>query len=101
MLNIGNTKEVGRDKWVFYADEKSNLITKMEYHHQTDAGNVFLEEFFWCDYKEIGGLMISQKWTRYWNNGKVLEEYSFADFDFDIELPGSFHNRPENLLSAK
>ena len=101
VLNIGYTKEVGRDKWVFYADEKSNLITKMEYHHQTDAGNVLPEEFFWSDYKEIGGLMISQKWTRYWNNGKVLEEYSFADFDFDTELPGSFHKRPENLLSAK
>ncbi len=63
VLNIGYTKEVGRDKWVFYADEKSNLITKMEYHHQTDAGNVLPEEFFWSDYKEIGGLMISQKCT--------------------------------------
>ncbi len=99
VLNIGYRPEVGKDKWVFYTNEK-NLITKMEYHHKTDKGLALPEEFFWSDHKEIGGLIISQKWTRYWSNGKVLEEYSFSDFDFATELPESFHHRPENLLSS-
>lgn len=99
VINIEYEPEVGRDKWVFYANDK-NLITKMEYHHKTDDGKVLPEEFFWTGHKEIAGLTISQKWTRYWSNGKILEEYSFSDFDFNTNLPREFYQRPTGLISA-
>ena len=99
VLNISYDPKVGRDKWVFYANDK-NLITKMEYHHKTDQGTAQPEEFYWTDHKEINGLMISQKWTRYWSNGQVLEEYSFSDFDFNTNLPAEFYQRPSGLISS-
>ena len=100
VVNIGYRPEVGRDKWVFYIDEKSHLIAKMEYIHKTDQGNALPEEFFWTDYKQVGGLSISQKWTRYWSNGKPLEQITFSDFDFQTNLPQQFHTRPTDLTGA-
>ena len=99
IVNISYEPKVGRDKWVFYANDK-NLIAKMEYHHKTDDGKALPEEFFWTDHQEIGGLMISQKWTRYWSNGKILEEYAFSDFDFNTNLPREFYQRPTGPISA-
>lgn len=103
VLKIGYEPKVGKDEWVFFVDDK-NLIVKMEYHHTTDKGKHLPEEFFWSDHKNVNGLMISHKWTRYWNNGKVLEEYTFSDFDFESPLPAYFYERPqsvEGLLSFK
>ena len=100
VVNIGYRPEVGKDKWVFYIDEKTHLIAKMEYIHKTDKGDALPEEFFWTDYKPVGGLNISQKWVRYWSNGKPLEETTFSDFDFQTTLPESFHTRPTHLMSA-
>jgi hypothetical protein len=94
VLKIGYDPKVGKDEWVFYVNEK-DLIVKMEYHHKTDKGKHLPEEFFWSDHKNVNGLMISHKWTRYWNNGKVLEEYTFSDFDFESPLPDYFYQRPD------
>lgn len=101
MVNVSYRPGVGKDKWVFFIDDKSKLITKMEYHHHNDQGKDLPEEFYWSDHKEVKGLMISHQWIRYWSNGKVLEEYVFSDFDFDTELPRYFYKRPDNLLSSK
>ena len=101
VLKIGYEPKVGKDEWVFFVNEK-DLIVKMEFHHTTDKGKHLPEEFFWSDHKNVNGLMISHKWTRYWNNGKVLEEYTFSDFDFESPLPDYFYQRPnsaEGLLT--
>ncbi len=95
VLDIGYDPKVGKDRWVFYIDPEDKLIRKMEYHHHNDQGNDLPEEFYWSDYREVGELMISHEWTRYWSNGKVLEEYTFSDFDFESELPDHFDERPE------
>ena len=100
VINISYRPEVGKDKWVFHIDEKTKLIAKMEYHHKTDKGQALPEEFFWTDYKQVGGLNISHKWIRYWSNGKPLEEITFSNFDFQTTLPKQFHERPNELLSA-
>ncbi len=100
VVNISYRPEVGKDKWVFYIDEKTKLIAKMEYHHKTDQGQALPEEFFWTDYKQESGLNISHKWVRYWSNGKPLEEITFSDFDFQTTLPKQFHERPNELISA-
>ena len=100
VVNIGYRSEVGKDKWVFYIDPKTQLIAKMEYIHKTDQGNALPEEFFWTDYKEEGGLKVSHKWIRYWSNGKPLEETTFSDFDFNNNLPKDFYARPTDLISA-
>ena len=91
---------MGKDRWVFYTDPKDKLIRKMEYHHHSDEGNDLPEEFHWSDYREVSGLMVSHKWTRYWSNGKVLEEYTYSNFDFKSTLPEQFYNRPKQLASV-
>jgi hypothetical protein len=98
VLDITYRPDVGKDRWIFHVDQKEKVIRKMEYHHHTDQGKDLPEEFYWTDHKEIGGLVISRKWTRYRSNGKVLEEYIFSDFDFKSELPLSFHKRRRNML---
>ncbi len=100
VLNISYEEGVGRDKWVFYAHSGENLIRKMEYHQHNQHGDVLPVEFLWSDYSEEGDINISQRWTRYWSNGKILEEYVYSDFDFTSPLPPQFHNRPESLASA-
>ncbi len=100
VLNVSYKPEVGRDKWVFYAHPKDNLIRKMEYHQNNQHGDVLPVEFLWSDYALEGGINVSHRWTRYWSNGKVLEEYVYSDFDFESTLPAQFHDRPKQLASA-
>ena len=100
VLDITYDAEVGKDRWVFYTDLDDNLIRKMEYHHHTDDGKDLPEEYFWSDYKEVDGLMVSHKWTRYWSNGEVLEEYRYSNFDFESKLPDLFDERPSELVAS-
>jgi hypothetical protein len=95
MLEITFDPEVGRDRWVFYAAEGTNLIKKVEYHHKTDAGYSLPEEIYWSNHKEVNGFTFSHKWTRYHSNGNVLEEYLFSDVDFETEIDNQIFNRPE------
>lgn len=99
VLDIGYDQKTGKDRWVFYTDLENKLIQKMEYHHHTDDGKDLPEEYFWSDYKEVDGLMISHKWTRYWSNGESLEEYTYSNFDFESELPRHFDERPSGLVA--
>ncbi len=99
VVNISYNPEVGRDKWVFHTNPETNLIHKMEYHHYNDDGVNKPEELYWSDYREVAGLQISHKWTRYWSNGQILEQYTFSNFDFESELPKAFFERPSYIAS--
>lgn len=94
ILNVTYRPTVGSDSWVFYADQNTNLINKIEYHHTNDHGHSFPEEMYWSDYKEVQGITLPHSWKRYWTNGQVLEEYSFKNFNFNMELPADFVSRP-------
>lgn len=94
VLDVSYRPFVGRDRWVFYAHPDENLIRKIEYHHKSDHGSNYPEEMYWSNHQEVAGLTIAHTWTRYWSNGKVLEEYTFSGFDFDSKLPSAFYNRP-------
>ncbi|MEQ9424320.1 MAG: DUF6503 family protein [Cyclobacteriaceae bacterium] len=100
VLNISYEEGVGRDKWVFMAHPNEKLIRKMEYHQNNQHGDVLPVEFIWSDHANEGGIMVSHRWTRYWSNGKVLEEYVYSDFDFQSPLPQEFYSRPSRLASA-
>jgi len=93
ILDITYNPEVGRDRWVFYADKESHLIHKMEYHHNTDKGNSLPEEFYWSDHRTESGITFSHTWTRYHSNGKVLEEYLYSDVDFKTPLDQNLFER--------
>ena len=95
ILDVSYKPSVGKDRWVFYGDEKTNLINKIEYHHKNDHGHSFPEEMYWADYKEVDGLQIPHSWKRYWTNGQVLEDYQFSNFEFNTALPDMFASRPE------
>ena len=97
ILDVTYRPTVGNDRWVFYADENTNLINKIEYHHKNDHGHSFPEEMYWSDYKEIDGITIPHAWTRYWTNGQILEEYRFKDFQWNEALPVEFASRPEGF----
>ncbi len=94
ILEVTYRPTVGKDRWVFYADQENNLINKIEYHHKNDHGHNFPEEMYWSDYKSVAGLIIPHTWKRYWTNGKVLEKYTFSNFSFNKPLPNQFANRP-------
>lgn len=103
VLNIEFLPEVGKDRWIFYVDPADNLIRKMEYHNKSDAGHSRPEGIFWSDYREHAGITFSHRWTRYWSNGQVMEEYVFSDVDFETERPEAFFDRPAGyeLLTVK
>jgi hypothetical protein len=93
VLDITFDPEVGRDHWVFYIHPRDHLIRKIEYHHSTDEGDSHPEEIFWSDHHEEYGIIFSHKWSRYWSNGKVMEQYVFSGADFETELPDEFFQR--------
>lgn len=94
ILEVTYRPTVGKDRWMFYADQQTNLINKIEYHHKNDHGHSFPEEMYWSDYRDVSGIKLPHAWTRYWTNGQVLEEYRFKKFTFNEELPEQFASRP-------
>ena len=97
VLDISYTPTVGKDKWRFIVDAESKLIQKVEYYNKSDFGTYRPEEIYWSDHKTIDGLTISHKWTRYWGNGKVMDETIFSEVDFENNLNEDFFDRPEGL----
>lgn len=96
VLDITYDPEVGRDRWRFYVDAKDRLIHKIEYYNKSDMGETRPEEIYWTDHKTTNGITFSHKWTRYWPNGKIMDEYIYSDVDFDTEIADSFFNRPKD-----
>lgn len=103
ILNVSYKPTVGKDKWRFLVDPTDKLIHKVEYYNKSDFGEIRPEEIYWSDHKKVDGLNVSHKWTRYWGNGKVMEEYIFTDMNFKNNLTDDFFNRPAGLdwLSVK
>ncbi|SDB34108.1 hypothetical protein SAMN03097699_0795 [Flavobacteriaceae bacterium MAR_2010_188] len=95
MLDITFDEEVGRDRWRFYVDPSDQLIHKMEYYNKSDIGETRPEEIYWTEHKTESGITFSHRWTRYWPNGKVMDEYIYQDVDFDSEIADSFFERPK------
>jgi hypothetical protein len=93
LLDISYDPKVGKDRWRFYVDPKDQLIHKMEYYNKSDMGESRPEEIYWTDHKTVDGITFSHRWTRYWPNGKVMDEYIYSDVDFKSEIPDSFFER--------
>lgn len=93
LLDISYDPEVGKDSWRFYVDPQDKLIHKVEYYNKSDKGETRPEEIYWTDHKTVDGITFSHRWTRYWPNGKVMDEYVYSDVDLERELPDEFFNR--------
>lgn len=103
VLDVSFEPEVGRDRWRFFVDPDRKLIHKIEYYNKSDFGEIRPEEIYWSDHRTVSGITFSHRWTRYWSNGKVKDEYIFTDVDFNKEIDSAFFERPEehgNLLGA-
>ncbi len=96
MLDITYDEKIGRDRWRFYVDPKDQLIHKIEYYNKSDKGETRPEEIYWTDHKTERGITFSHRWTRYWPNGKVMDEYIYSNVDFETEIADSFFDRPAN-----
>lgn len=94
VLDITYDPKVGRDRWKFIVDPSDKLIHKIEYYNKSDKGETRPEEIYWSDHKAIAGITFSHKWTRYWGNGQLMDEYIFSDVDFETELTEDFFKRP-------
>lgn len=97
ILDVSYIPTVGRDKWRFMVDPESKLIHKMEYYNKSDFGKYRPEEIYWSDHKTVDGITFSHKWTKYWGNGQVMDEYIYSDVSLKNHLDESFFERPEGL----
>ncbi len=97
VLDISYAPEVGKDRWKFFVDPNDKLIHKIEYYNKADMGQIRPEEIYWSDHKTVNGITFSHKWTRYWPNGKIMDEYVYSDVDFTTEIADEFFNRPTDL----
>ncbi len=93
LLDISYDPKIGKDRWRFYVDPKDRLIHKMEYYNKSDTGETRPEEIYWTEHKTVDGITFSHRWTRYWPNGKVMDEYLYSDVDFKSEIADSFFER--------
>lgn len=97
ILDITFIPTVGRDSWRFFVDPNDKLIHKIEYYNKSDIGDTRPESVYWSDHYEEFGLVFSHRWTRYWANGQVMDEYIFSDVDFETVMEEDFFERPEGL----
>lgn len=93
LLDISYDPKIGKDRWRFYVDPNDRLIHKVEYYNKSDMGETRPEEIYWTDHKTVDLITFSHRWTRYWPNGKVMDEYLYSDVDFKNEIPDSFFVR--------
>jgi len=100
LLDISYDPEVGRDHWRFYVDPSDKLIHKIEYYNKSDMGETRPEEIYWTDHKTESGITFSHRWTRYWPNGKVQDDYVYSDVDFEAEIADSFFERSNTKVLA-
>lgn len=97
VLDVSYRPKVGKDKWRFIVNPDSKLIHKMEYYNKSDFGTYRPEEIYWTDHKTVDGITFSHKWTRYWGNGQVMDEYIYSDVAFNNQINAAFFERPEGL----
>jgi len=97
VLDVSYKPTVGKDKWRFLVNPETKLIHKMEYYNKSDFGTYRPEEIYWSDHKTVDGITFSHKWTRFWGNGKVMDEYIYSDVSLANHIDESFFSRPEGL----
>ena len=97
VLDVSYKPTVGKDKWRFLVNPETKLIHKMEYYNKSDFGTYRPEEIYWSDHKTVDGITFSHKWTRYWGNGQVMDEYIYSDVELNNQIGESFFSRPEGL----
>ncbi len=97
ILDISFDPSVGRDKWRFMVNPETSLIHKIEYYNKSDFGTYRPEEIYWSDHKTVNGVTFSHRWTKYWSNGQVMDEYIYSDVSLNNQLDEAFFKRPENL----
>lgn len=93
LLEITFDPNVGRDRWVFFVDEESKFIRKVE-HYPTVDGEMPPEEIYWSDHRTEGGITFSHRNTYYRSNGSKLEEYVIKDVEFNKPLPEEMFKKP-------
>ena len=97
VLDVSYNPTVGRDKWRFLVNPETKLIHKMEYYNKSDFGTFRPEEIYWTDHKTVDGITFSHRWTKFWGNGQVMDEYIYSDVSFNNQIDEEFFNRPEGL----
>ena len=97
VLDVSYLPSVGRDKWRFLVNPETKLIHKMEYYNKSDFGTYRPEEIYWTDHKTVDGITFAHRWTKFWSNGNVMDEYVYSDVLFNNQLDEEFFNRPEGL----
>ena len=97
VLDVSYRPTVGRDKWRFLINPETHLIHKMEYYNISDFGTFRPEEIYWTDHKTVDGITFSHRWTKFWGNGQVMDEYIYSDVSFNKDVTEESFNRPEGL----
>jgi len=97
VLDLSYDPEVGKDKWRFLVNPETKLIHKVEYYNKSDFGTYRPEEIYWTDHRTVDGITFSHKWTKFWSNGQVMEEYTYSDVSFNNQLDEDFFERPAEL----
>jgi hypothetical protein len=97
VLDVSYKPTVGKDKWRFLVNPETKLIHKMEYYNKSDFGTYRPEEIYWTDHKTVDGITFSHKWTKFWSNGQVMDEYIYSDVSFNNQVNIEFFDRPEGL----
>jgi len=97
VLDVSYKPSVGKDKWRFLVNPETKLIHKMEYYNKSDFGTYRPEEIYWSDHKTVDGITFSHKWTRFWGNGQVMDEYIYSDVSLNNQLNKESFERPEGL----
>lgn len=97
VLDVSYIPTVGKDKWRFMVNPETKLIHKMEYYNKSDFGTYRPEEIYWSDHKTVDGITFSHKWTRFWGNGQVMDEYIYSDVSLKNHIDEEFFERPEGL----
>jgi len=97
VLDVSYIPTVGRDKWRFMVNPETKLIHKMEYYNKSDFGTYRPEEIYWSDHKTVDGITFSHKWTRFWGNGQVMDEYTYSDVSLKNHIDEDDFSRPEGF----
>lgn len=97
ILDVSYIPTVGKDKWRFMVNPETKLIHKMEYYNKSDIGTYRPEEIYWSDHKTVDGITFSHKWTRFWGNGQVMDEYVYSDVSLKNHIDEAFFARPDNM----
>ena len=94
VLDVSYIPTIGKDKWRFLVNPETNLIHKMEYYNKSDIGTYRPEEIYWTDHKTVDGITFSHKWTKFWSNGQIMDEYTYSDVSFNNQVNEEFFTRP-------